>query len=108
MQPGVYLMISTLVEAEASIQEETSVPMTWTYNTAISNSNFTSFDIKVYFVECSLSAVTTQVTVDIQTNGLWDPVPVLQQSTQWELYQGTSNSNTWQGEVCQTVSFSRL
>jgi hypothetical protein len=58
------------------------------------------YNIEVYFVQCSLSATTAPVMIDMEKNSLWNPVPISQPSTQWEMNQWTLASNTWQAEVC--------
>jgi hypothetical protein len=58
------------------------------------------YNIEIYFVQCSLSATTASVMVDLETNSLRNPVPISQPSTQWEMYPWTLEYNTWQSEVC--------
>ncbi|KAJ8592226.1 hypothetical protein M405DRAFT_859914 [Rhizopogon salebrosus TDB-379] len=43
--------------------------------------------------------------VDMETNSLWNPVPISQPSTQWEMYPWTLlQSNPWQAEVGQALA----
>ncbi|KAG1836969.1 hypothetical protein DFJ58DRAFT_864015, partial [Suillus subalutaceus] len=76
-QPAVLLMVSTLLEIEPSVQKEVAVPTIW----VCPDVNQT---IEVYFMQCSLSTNNAIVVVDMQTNTLENPMPVLQPSTQWE------------------------
>ncbi|OAX30701.1 hypothetical protein K503DRAFT_870918 [Rhizopogon vinicolor AM-OR11-026] len=94
-QFSVFFMISTSLEVNASVQMEASVPTTWQYQ---NNSIETPYDVEIYFVQCPLSAVTEEAVVDMQTYSLQNPVPISQPSTQWEMYQWTSDNNTWQGQ----------
>jgi hypothetical protein len=112
-------MLSTLLDADASIHENASVPMIWNdldgalalcTNPVIilkfSADNFTAipYVIEVYFVQCLLSANITQVAVDMRTNSLWNPMSTSQSPMQWETYQWTSvPNNTWQAQVGYTT-----
>ncbi|OAX34705.1 hypothetical protein K503DRAFT_425012 [Rhizopogon vinicolor AM-OR11-026] len=103
-QLGVFLMVSTLLDIEASVQTEISVPMIWEYEDPfipLGSKNLPiSSVIKVYFVQCSMSSMTAKMMVDMQTKGLQDPMPISQPSTQWEMYQWPSEGAIWQPEVC--------
>jgi hypothetical protein len=62
------------------------------------------YDIEVYFVQCSLSATTAPVMVDMENNNLRNPVPISQPSTtQWETYQLALESNTWLADTQGTA-----
>lgn len=76
--PGVVLMVSTLLDIEPSVQQEFAVPVTWPIGSAGVNGSevIDQYVVDVYFVQCSLSAVTTEAVLDIQTNSLWNPVSV--------------------------------
>ncbi|OJA08856.1 hypothetical protein AZE42_01748 [Rhizopogon vesiculosus] len=102
-QFGVFFMISTSLEVNASVQMEASVPTTWQYQ---NNSTETPYDVEIYFVQCPLSAVIEEAVVDMQTYSLQNPAPISQPSTQWEMYQWTSDNNTWQGEISQILTSS--
>ncbi|KAG0700866.1 hypothetical protein DFH29DRAFT_1000778 [Suillus ampliporus] len=64
---------------------------------AASTADPTSYVVEAYFVQCSLSAVTAEAMLDMQTNSLRNPVSVSQPSTQWGINQWTSN--TWQSVI---------
>ncbi|KAJ8583354.1 hypothetical protein M405DRAFT_937272 [Rhizopogon salebrosus TDB-379] len=77
--PEVALMVSTLLEVDASIQQELSLPITWEYIN---------------------SSATAQVVVDMQTNGLQNFVPTSLPSTQWETYEwSVYNGSSWQSQL---------
>ncbi|KAG0699606.1 hypothetical protein DFH29DRAFT_935987 [Suillus ampliporus] len=95
LDPGVVLMVSTLLEIEPSVQDELAVPIIWESRVW----GVASPVVKVYFVQCSLSAVTTEAVLDIQTNSLQNPVAISQPSTQsWEITNQWT-SNDWQGVI---------
>ncbi|KAG2125723.1 hypothetical protein DEU56DRAFT_563625 [Suillus clintonianus] len=89
-QAGVVLMVSTLLDIDPSMQEALAVPIHW-------NMTNTSGVFEVYFVQCSLSAVSAETVIDIQTKSLQNPVSVSQSSRQWGINQWTSN--TWQSMI---------
>ncbi|OJA14380.1 hypothetical protein AZE42_07746 [Rhizopogon vesiculosus] len=103
-QLGVFLMVSTLLDVEASVQGQVSVPMTWEYEHPSAFLGKKDFSVMVYFVQCSISSVTAKMMVDMQTNSLEDPVPVPQPSTQWGMYQWPSKGAAWQSEVGQVMA----
>ncbi|KAG1898895.1 uncharacterized protein F5891DRAFT_1236073 [Suillus fuscotomentosus] len=92
--PGVYLMVSTLLGIDPSVQDEVAVNTTW----AIPDIG-TTYVIQVYFVYCSLSANTTDGVVDMQTNSLLSPTFISQPSTQWEMYQFGWSNTSWQTQI---------
>ncbi|KAG2121806.1 hypothetical protein BD769DRAFT_1671213 [Suillus cothurnatus] len=91
---GVYLMVSTLLDVEPSVQDEVAVNMTW----AIPDVDI-PYIIQVYFVQCSLSANTTNGVVDMQTNSLLGPTSISQPSTQWEMNQFELSNTSWQAQI---------
>lgn len=94
--PGIVLMISTLLDIEPSVQQEFAVPIFWP-------SDMAEHLVDVYFVQCSLSAVTAEEAVlDIQTNSLRNLGSVSQPSKQWEIKQVSqlTPNVTWQTMVC--------
>lgn len=96
--PGVVFMVSTLLDIEPSIQQEVAVPVTWP---TIANQRV----VEVYFVQCSLSAVTAEAVLDMQTNSLRNPVSVSQPSMQWEIKQWSQwTSNDWQIMIASALS----
>ncbi|KAG1893941.1 uncharacterized protein F5891DRAFT_985399 [Suillus fuscotomentosus] len=88
--PGVILMLSTLLNIEPSIQQEVAVPVTWEVHNTTNISVIDQYIVEVYFVQCSLLAVTTEAVFDMQTNSLLTPISVLQPSMQWKLCSGPS------------------
>ncbi|OJA14385.1 hypothetical protein AZE42_07743 [Rhizopogon vesiculosus] len=109
-QLGVFLMVSTLLDIEASVQTEVSVPIIWEYEdifNALGNKNLPIPSvIEVYFVQCSFSSMTTKMMVDMQTNSLQDPMSISQPSTQWEMYQWPSEGAIWQTELGEDMAVS--
>lgn len=100
--PGVVFMVSTLLDIEPSIQQEVAVPVTWEIATA---ANVSQHVVEVYFVQCSLSAVTTEAVLEMQTNSLRNPVSVSQPSMQWEIKQWSQwTSNDWQIMIASALS----
>ncbi|KAG0699602.1 hypothetical protein DFH29DRAFT_833523, partial [Suillus ampliporus] len=99
-QSGVFLMVSTLLDIEPSMQEEFAVPITWE-SFGLSHV-VTSSVIEVYFVQCSLAAVTVEAVLDMQTNSLRNPVSASQPSAQWGIYQWTSN--IWQTAIGEALA----
>ncbi|KAG1869442.1 hypothetical protein DFJ58DRAFT_855811 [Suillus subalutaceus] len=91
---GVYLMVSTLLEVEPSVQDEVAVNMTWAIPGVV-----TPYVIQVYFVQCSLSANTTDGVVDMQTNSLLSSTSISQPSTQWEMNQFEWSNTSWQAQI---------
>jgi hypothetical protein len=93
--PGVVLMVSTLLDIEPSVQQEFAVPVTWPIGNA-------EYVVNVYFVQCSLSAATVEAVLDIQTNSLQNLGSVSQPSKQWEIKQWShlTSNVTWQAMVC--------
>ncbi|KAG1807955.1 uncharacterized protein BJ212DRAFT_1303162 [Suillus subaureus] len=91
---GVYLMVSTLLEIEPSVQDEVAVNMTWAIPGVV-----TPYVIQVYFVQCSLSANTTNGVVDMQTNSLLSSTSISQPSTQWEMNQFEWSNTSWQAQI---------
>ncbi|KAG1807876.1 uncharacterized protein BJ212DRAFT_1485446 [Suillus subaureus] len=91
---GVYLMVSTLLEIEPSVQDEVAVNMTWAIPGVV-----TPYVIQVYFVQCSLSANTTNGVVDMQTNSLLSSTSISQPSMQWEMNQFEWSNTSWQAQI---------
>lgn len=94
---GVYLMISTSLEVEPSVRDEVAINMTW--ETWAVPGIVTPYVIQVYFVQCSLSANTTDGVVDMQTNSLLSPTSIPQPSTQWEINQFEASNTNWQAQI---------
>ncbi|KAG2092920.1 uncharacterized protein F5147DRAFT_721711 [Suillus discolor] len=92
--PGVYLMVSTLLGIDPSVQDEVAVNMTWAIPDIA-----TPYVIQVYFVYCSLSANTTDGIVNMQTNSLLSPTSISQPSSQWEMYQFGWSNTSWQTQI---------
>ncbi|KAG2344907.1 hypothetical protein BDR05DRAFT_961313 [Suillus weaverae] len=98
--PGVALMVSTLFDIEPSVQQQVAVPVTWEIFF------IHQYVVEVYFVQCSLSAVTTEAVLDMQTNSLQNPAPVSQPSMQWEIKQRPQwTSNDWQTEISWALAY---
>ncbi|KAG1898897.1 uncharacterized protein F5891DRAFT_442831 [Suillus fuscotomentosus] len=91
---GVYLMVSTLLEIDPSVQDEVAINMTWAISGVV-----TPYVIQAYFVYCSLSANTTDGVVDMQTNSLLGPTSISQPSTQWGMYQFGWSNTSWQTQI---------
>lgn len=91
---GVYFMVSTSLDIEPSVQDEVAVNMTWAIPGVV-----TPYVIQVYFVQCSLSANTTNGVVDMQTNSLLSSTSISQQSTQWEMNQFEWSNTSWQAQI---------
>ncbi|KAG1853197.1 hypothetical protein DFJ58DRAFT_745974 [Suillus subalutaceus] len=104
--PGVVLMVSTLLDIEPSVQQEVAVPVTW----EMRNQTYPSgvpYVVEVYFVQCSLSAVTAGAVLDMQTNILDNPLSVSdsQPSMQWEITQWSQwTSNSWQSTIASVLA----
>lgn len=94
---GVYLMISTSLEIDPSVRDEVAINMTW--ETWAVPGFVTPYVIQVYFVQCSLSANTTDGVVDMQTNSLLSPTSIPQPSTQWEINQFEASDTNWQAQI---------
>lgn len=94
---GVYLMISTSLEIEPSVRDEVAINMTW--ETWAVPGIVTPYVVQVYFVQCSLSANTTDGVVDMQTNSLLSPTSIPQPSTQWEINQFEASDTNWQAQI---------
>ncbi|KAG1733541.1 hypothetical protein EDB19DRAFT_2041213 [Suillus lakei] len=99
---GVFLMVSTLLEIQPSVQKEVAVNMTWDYY-SLSFESIPSV-VPVYFIRCSLSANTTDGVIDIQTNSLLSPTPISQPSTQWDMFQWTNQNYTWKEKISNALS----
>ncbi|KAG2039442.1 hypothetical protein BDR03DRAFT_980928 [Suillus americanus] len=91
---GVYFMVSTSLDIEPLVQDEVAVNMTWAIPGVV-----TPYVIQVYFVQCSLSANTTNGVVDMQTNSLLSSTPISQPSTQWEMNQFEWSNTSWQAQI---------
>ncbi|KAG1849494.1 hypothetical protein F4604DRAFT_1907438 [Suillus subluteus] len=91
-QTGVFFMVSTLLDIDPSVQETFAVPVPWEIRGS-------SGVLEVYFIQCSLSDVSTEAVLDMQTNSLqnWNPVSASQSSGQWEITQWISN--VWQSTI---------
>ncbi|KAG1777949.1 hypothetical protein EV702DRAFT_203535 [Suillus placidus] len=99
---GVYLMVSTLLEIEPSVQDQVAINMTWPYayyQTDDPNPTIINYTISVYIIQCSLSANTTDGVVDMQTNSLLSPTSISQPSTQWEMNQFGWSNTSWQALI---------
>ncbi|KAG2143695.1 hypothetical protein DEU56DRAFT_900243 [Suillus clintonianus] len=95
--PGVILMVSTLLDIEPSIQKEVAVPISVEF---VYNNSWVPYVLEVYFVQCSLSAVTAEAVLDMQANSLQNPVPMSQPSTQWEIKEWSQwASDSWQAWI---------
>ncbi|KAG2125722.1 hypothetical protein DEU56DRAFT_563559 [Suillus clintonianus] len=104
--PGVVLMVSTLLDIEPSVQQEVAVPTTWELPDHSNYSVVDQYVVDVYFVQCSLSAATAEAVLDMQTNSLQNPVTVSQPSTQWEIKQWPQwTSNTWQTAIGWALAY---
>ncbi|KAG2105487.1 uncharacterized protein F5147DRAFT_241761 [Suillus discolor] len=98
---GVFLMVSTLLEIDPSIQDE--IPVAINITSAIYG-NTTTYVIQVFFIQCSLSANTIDGVVDIQTNSLLSPTSILQPSTQWEMKKFEWSSTNWQAQISSALA----
>ncbi|KAG2145429.1 uncharacterized protein EDB93DRAFT_503795 [Suillus bovinus] len=98
---GIYLMVSTLLGIDPSVQDEVAVNMTWVISDIA-----TPFVVQVYFVHCSLSANTIPGTIDMQNNTLLSPTFISQPSTQWEINQFASSNTTWQTQISKALATS--
>ncbi|KAG1848852.1 hypothetical protein C8R48DRAFT_392675 [Suillus tomentosus] len=90
---GICLMVSTLLEIDPSVQDEVAVNITRSVE-----SDTIDYVNQVYFIQCSLSANTTDAEVDMQTNNLLSPTPISQPSTQWKINQIELSKN-WQAQI---------
>ncbi|KAG2137893.1 uncharacterized protein EDB93DRAFT_1253547 [Suillus bovinus] len=91
---GVYLMVSTSLGIDPSVQDEIAVNMTWAIPDIA-----TPYVIQVYFVYCSLAANTTDGVVDMQTNSLLSSTPISQPSTEWDMYEFAWSNTSWQTQI---------
>ncbi|KAG1767374.1 hypothetical protein EV702DRAFT_1282648 [Suillus placidus] len=106
--PGVALMVSTLLDIEPSVQQQVAVPVTWEIASFSANGSevIHQYVVEVYFVQCSLSTVTAETVLDMQTNSLQNPAPVSQPSMQWEIKQWPQwTSNDWQTGIGWALAY---
>ncbi|KAG1731025.1 hypothetical protein EDB19DRAFT_1831845 [Suillus lakei] len=105
--PGVTLMVSTLLDIEPSIQQQVIVPVTWEIASFSNGSEaIHQYVVEVYFVQCSLSTMTAEAVLDMQTNSLQNPTPVSQPSMQWEIKQFSQwTSNDWQTSIGWALAY---
>ncbi|KAG1810419.1 uncharacterized protein HD556DRAFT_1302722 [Suillus plorans] len=102
---GIYIMVSTLLGIDPSVQDEVAVNMTWAIPDIV-----TPYVIQVYFVYCSLSANTSHEEIDVQTNSLLSPTSTSQPSMQWEMYSdyqlelGRSNTSGWKTQISKALA----
>ncbi|KAG1848851.1 hypothetical protein C8R48DRAFT_778782 [Suillus tomentosus] len=102
---GIYIMVSTLLGIDPSVQDEVAVNMTLAIPDIV-----TPYAIQVYFVYCSLSANTSLEEVDVQTNSLLSPTSISQPSMQWEMYSdyqlelGRSNISGWKTQISKALA----
>lgn len=100
-------MVSTLLNIEPSVQREVAVPVTWEI---LDPTNFSAVDqyvVEVYFVQCSLSSITAEVVLDVQTNSLLTPISMSQPSMQWEITQWTQwTTSDWQTGIGVALGYS--
>ncbi|KAG2344185.1 hypothetical protein BDR05DRAFT_999340 [Suillus weaverae] len=99
---GVYLMVSTLLDIEPSVQDQVAINMTWPYayyQIGDPTPTIINYTIYVYFIQCSLLANTTDGVVDMQTNSLLSPTSISQPSTQWEIDQFGWSNTSWQAQI---------
>ncbi|KAG2125724.1 hypothetical protein DEU56DRAFT_961190 [Suillus clintonianus] len=89
-EAGVVFMVSTLLDIDPSVKDVFAAPIPW----EMKNS---SGVLELYFVQCSLSAVSAEAVIDIQTKILQNPVSASQSSRQWEINQWSSD--TWQSVI---------
>ncbi|KAG1849961.1 hypothetical protein F4604DRAFT_1959430 [Suillus subluteus] len=94
-ETGVVLMVSTLLDIDSSVQETFAVSMPWNVM------NFLGI-LEIYFIQCSLSTVSAEAVLDMQTNSLYNPVSAPQSSEQWEVNQWISND--WQSVISYALS----
>lgn len=116
-------MVTTLLEIDPSVQDEVAVNITRSVECAsilfvclfvcsatIITKPFAADTIdyvnQVYFIQCSLSANTTDAVIDMQTNNLLSPTPISQPSTQWKINE-IELSNNWQAQVRYMALISR-
>ncbi|KAJ8590342.1 hypothetical protein M405DRAFT_168444 [Rhizopogon salebrosus TDB-379] len=105
LESSVYIMLSTLLDVDASIHEDASAMIIWVWPESPTAYTLIPYVTKVYFVQCSLSATTAQAVVDMRTNSLWDPMYISQPPMQWDTYQWTSMpNNTWQAQLGQALA----
>lgn len=104
--PGVILMVSTLLNMEPSVQREVAVPVTWEISDPTNFSAVDQYVVEVYLVQCSLSSMTAEAVLDIQTNSLLTPISMSQPSRQWEITQWPQwTSNDWQSGIGGALAY---
>ncbi|KAG2078569.1 hypothetical protein BDR04DRAFT_1226524 [Suillus decipiens] len=90
-QIGVVFMVSTLLDIDPSVQEMFAVPAPWKINNS-------SGILDIYFIQCSLSAVSAEAVLNMQTNTLQNPTSTSQLSKKWgEVNQWINND--WQSLI---------
>ncbi|KAG2051931.1 hypothetical protein BDR06DRAFT_958261 [Suillus hirtellus] len=102
---GIFIMVSTLLGIDPSLQNEVAVNMTWAIPDIV-----TPYVIQVYFVYCSLSANTTHEEIDVSTSSLLRPASIPQPSMQWEMFSdyqlefGRSNASSWKTQISKALA----
>ncbi|KAG1898901.1 uncharacterized protein F5891DRAFT_1279268 [Suillus fuscotomentosus] len=102
---GIYIMISTLLGIDPSVQDEVAVNMTWAIPNIV-----TPYTIQVYFVYCSLSVNTSYGEIDAMSNSLLSSASISQPSMQWEMYSdyqlesGQSNTSSWKTQISKALA----
>ncbi|KAG2359326.1 hypothetical protein BDR07DRAFT_1378752 [Suillus spraguei] len=93
---GIVFVVSTLLDIDPSVQEMFAVPVPWEMNNSCVY--FAAGILDAYFIQCSLSAVSAEAVLDMQTNTLQNPASTSQSSKQWgEVNQWISND--WQSQI---------
>ncbi|KAG1848853.1 hypothetical protein C8R48DRAFT_813231 [Suillus tomentosus] len=87
---GVFLMVSTLLEIDPSVQDEVAVAIDKT------SIFYTTYVILLYNARYGV--------VDMQTNSLLSPTSILQPSTQWEMKKIEWSSTNWQAQISSALA----
>ncbi|KAG2105490.1 uncharacterized protein F5147DRAFT_838092 [Suillus discolor] len=102
---GIYIMVSTLLGIDPSVQDEVAVNMTWAIPDIV-----TPYVIQVYFVYCSLSVNTSDGVIDAMSNSLLSSASISQPSMQWEMFSdyqlefGRSNTSGWKTQISKALA----
>ncbi|KAH7925015.1 hypothetical protein BV22DRAFT_1195502 [Leucogyrophana mollusca] len=80
-------LVSASIETASSLNTEVALRMNWTYS---NNASLLQEEIDVYLVGCSLSTLSHNATVDVQSNKLLEVSPIPERpSRQWSILDWT-------------------
>ncbi|KAG1841604.1 hypothetical protein C8R48DRAFT_781315 [Suillus tomentosus] len=103
---GIYMMVSTLLGTDPSVEDEVAINMTWAIPDIV-----TPYVIQVYFVYCSLSVITIDEKIGAQTYSPPSSTSTVSQPyMQWEMYSdyqlkfGQSNTSSWKTQISKALA----